>query len=204
MGGRWISQWLTLTFRGWWVKCQWSSGSLMSVSHPKQWHISGRRRHHCSQSDLHSSRTVLHPHHPHWPGADAFKTKDTGTFHLFQTQQKARFKQWFFLLVHILLFFRPLALQRWVSSSWRWASRSSDSTGRAERSRGSVLTKEVLSDPPSSSEWEAILSLLWGDPHLRWDHFSVFSQPRLTDHQNPPPAVFLCSAYTAQTEATLD
>lgn len=68
----------------------------MSVSHPKQWHISGLRRHHRSQSDLHSSRTVLHPHHPHWPGADAFKTKDPGTFHLFQTQQKARFKQWFF------------------------------------------------------------------------------------------------------------
>lgn len=51
-----------------------------------------------------------------------------------------------------LLFFassRPLVSQRWVLCSWRWASRSSDSTGRAERSSDSAPTKEAPSDPPS-------------------------------------------------------
>lgn len=36
------------------------------------------RGNHCSQSDIHPSWTVLHSHHPHWPGAIELETKDSG------------------------------------------------------------------------------------------------------------------------------
>ena len=38
------------------------------------------RGNHCSQSDLHTSWTVLHSHRPHRPGAHDLQTKDPGRF----------------------------------------------------------------------------------------------------------------------------